>query len=343
MKARNLGAMVANFRAAGAERVIVSGVVDSAHGVPVDQLPHAALTVCRLRANRDELEQRFAGRRGQTDMVEAVLREADAMDASTFADVCVDTSGLSVSEVARLVRERTGGRPVLRGRSRSSEGAEPDGRAVTAADGPILWLCGATGVGKSSIGFGVYLKTMRAGHAAAYLDLDQIGFCGLGVGVGVGVGFTGLGLGFSGPAPADGLGGHRLKARNLAALWQNYRAAGAECLIVVGPVENDVAVKAYADELPAATVTLCRLHAGREQLTRRIMLRGQGGSWSQPGDPLTGQSTAHLLQTADQAVADAAALERAAIGDLCVDTDGRTVEESADAVVAQAGWMRWAG
>jgi chloramphenicol 3-O-phosphotransferase len=164
---------------------------------------------------------------------------------------------------------------------------------------------------------------MRAGHTAAYVDLDQIGF--------------------RGPAPADDPGGHRLKARNLAAIWHTYRAAGAECLIVVGPVENETALTAYADVLPAATVTLCRLHAGRDQLTRRIMLRGQGGGWSQPGDPLEGRSTEHLLQIADRAAVDAAALERAAIGDLCVDTDASAVEEAAAEVIARAGWTRWAG
>jgi hypothetical protein len=37
-------------------------------------------------------------------------------------------------------------------------------------------------------------------------------------------------------------------------------------------------------------------------------------------------------------VADAAALERAAVGDVRVDTDRRTAEEVADAVIAETGW-----
>jgi hypothetical protein len=192
---------------------------------------------------------------------------------------------------------------------------------VTAADGPILMLCGATGVGKSTAGFEVYARMVRAGSTAAYIDLDQIGFCR--------------------PVPPGDAGHHRVKAASLAALWQTYRAAGAQCLIAVGPVENEAAVQAYAGALPRATITLCRLHAGADELTRRITLRGQGGSWPQPGDPLAGQPADRLLRAAARAAADAAALEHSMIGRaLRIDTDGLTVEETADAIAARTGWPR---
>jgi hypothetical protein len=60
--------------------------------------------------------------------------------------------------------------------------------------------------------------------------------------------------------------------------------------------------------------------------------RGQGGSWSAPGDPLKGRPTADLLRTAEGAASAAAALDRAALGDLCIATDARTVEESAASI-----------
>ncbi|QPP08432.1 AAA family ATPase [Streptomyces bathyalis] len=324
MKARNLGALVANFGQSGARRVIVSGVVDAERGPPLDQLPGAAVTVCRLRAGRGDLKRRLEARGSQgDDAAEDALRESDALDAGDFADLCIDTSGLPVAEVARLVRERTGGWPLFTGPGRASAGTRPDGHPVTAADGRILWLCGATGVGKSTVGFEVYQKALRAGHAAAYVDVGQLGFCG--------------------PVMADDPGNHRVKARNLAALWQTFRAAGARRLIVVGPVEDEDTIRTYAGELPAATLTLCRLRASRDRLAERILQRGQGGSWAQPGDPLKGRSTAHLLRVADRAAAEADVLERAAIGDLSVDTDRRTVEEVADAVVARTGWTSAAG
>jgi hypothetical protein len=103
-----------------------------------------------------------------------------------------------------------------------------------------------------------------------------------------------------------------------------------------GPVEDEATIKAYAEALSAAELTLCRLHAGRQHLTERIMSRGHGGSWAQPGDPLRGQSVTRLLHVADHAVASAASLEDAGIGDLRIDTDGHSVEQVADAITADA-------
>ncbi|MEU4895182.1 AAA family ATPase [Streptomyces sp. NPDC044780] len=318
MKARNLDAVAGGFLAAGVECLIVSGVVDPARGVHTDSIPRAAPTVCRLRAGHDELRRRFIGRGGDATPVEDVLREADALDRSAFADACVDTSGLPVSEVARRVLARVGAWPPPQ--SQSVGAVEPPGGAVNRADGPVLWVCGATGVGKSAVGFAVYRRILRAGYTAAYLDLDQIG-C-------------------RGPVPADDADDHRLKAGNLAALWRNYRTAGARALVVTGPVRDEAALMAYGDALSPAEITLCRLHAGREELTQRIIRRGHGEGWQQPGDPLRRQPTTRLLGIADQAVASAALLESAGIGDLRLDTDGHTVEQVADAVLARTQWPR---
>ena len=304
MKARNVEAVLTNFEASGARCAVVSGVVDAARGV---HLPSVALTMCRLRVGRDELARRFAGRGSELDQADNALLEAEKLDAGNVAGVCVDTSGLSVAEVATRVVERTNGWPVLGLPSTTAEFGSGS------ADGTILWVCGAAGVGKSAIGFPVYARALDAGLMAGYLDLDQVAF--------------------RGPSPAD----HRLKAANLAAVWRTYRAAGAQALMVVGAVESETAIKVYADALPTATLTVCRLHAGREELTRRIVIRGEGGSWPQPGDPIVGQPAARLLEIADQATADAEALERAALG-LRVDTDGRTIEEAVEEIIAKTGW-----
>lgn len=312
VQARNLDVVVGAYRAAGAQCVVVSGVVDPAHGAYPELTPGAALTVCRLRADAGELASRLAGRENGDAILRGALAEAASLDANRVGDLCLETTGRSVADTVRLVSERTAGwthpAPVGQG-----EPGPPD-----SADGPVLWLCGAQGVGKSTIGFRVYTKVVFGARIpGAYVDLDQVGFVS--------------------PAPADDPAGHRVKSRVLAGLWRTFRAAGAECLTVVGPVED---IGGYAAALPAATFTLCRLHAGDGELTRRVMTRGSGGSWAQPGDPLRGVPVARLREVARTAVAHARVLEDASVGDVRVDTDGYSVEEAAGAVIARTGWPR---
>lgn len=310
MAARNLAAVTANFEAAGARCVVVSGVVDPLRGVPADLIPQAALTVCRLRADSDVVRERFVGRGGDPTLIGDVLADADTLDRGDVTCACVvDTTGLPVSDVIRLVRAGIGDwpGPVPRRSAASDE-------AVTSPDGPVLWLCGATGVGKSTVGFEVYQRALRAGRTAAYVDLDQLGSC---------------------PVPLDDPAHHRVKARNLAALWGTYRTAGAEWLIVTGQVADDASIRIYTDAMPSASVTLCRLHAGPEELTRRIMRRGNGGgSWNQPGDPLLGRSASVLHRIAESAAASAIRLDCAGIGALRIDTDGRAMRQIADEILS---------
>jgi len=161
---------------------------------------------------------------------------------------------------------------------------------------------------------------MRAGVAAAYVDLDQIGFISR--------------------VPADGPDGNQLTARNLADLWGAYHEAGARRLVLSGPVPDARAAAVYADALPAARITVCRLHAGPAELAHRISLRGQGLSWPQPGDPLIGQPEAHLRLVAERAAADAEALDRSGLGDLRIDTDGLSVGEAADLITRRSAPTR---
>lgn len=272
LKARNLDAVIAGHRSAGASCVVVSGVVDPLVGPPTSP----ALTVVRLRADSVELRRRLEGRDGS--FVAEVLREADALDASDFADLCVDTTGIDVAAVASAVLARTGWprRP------------------------SVLWLCGVTGVGKSAVGFAVYQRLLDAGTVAAYVDLDQIG------------------------------DDHRTRSRTLAALWRNFRGVGAQTMVVVGPIHDSSTLSLYANELGPVDLRLVRLHASVSELTTRILRRGRGENWAQPGDPLLGRPESEL-----RAIASAAAVESRslAVGHP-VDTDGRTVADLADTVLS---------
>jgi len=323
IKAGNLGAVWAAFRAAGVDSVVLSGGVDSADlvGAYADQVPGVALTLCRLRAAHVTLIERFMRRGWMPQLVEEAVAEADSLDRLDFADLCVDTDGLSVAEVARLVRERAGGWPA-RGPGRATRAVGPHGAsAVSAVAGdpvPVLLLCGATAVGKSTAGY-EYFTRVRARIKAAYVDLAQIGFCQ--------------------PTSADDPDNHRLRAANLAAMWPAFRAAGARCLIVTGRVNDVAAIRVYAEAFPTARFTVCRLHAGRRTITDRILCRGRGGGPAIVGDELNGQPLGRLHQIAEQAARDADDLHRAGLGDLWVDTDERSIEEVAELITKKtAGW-----
>jgi hypothetical protein len=185
----------------------------------------------------------------------------------------------------------------------------------------VLWLCGARAVGKSTVGWQLWLQTVRRPQTAGFADLEQLGFLR--------------------PALPDDPHNHRVKAGNLAALWRNYRAVGARSLVVVGSVDDTAAVRTYQDALPGAALTLTRLHAGPGTLADRVLARARGEGPGIPGDELLGLDPPALAATTEHAAATAAALELAALGDPRVNTDGRTVAEVVAEILARTG--HWPG
>jgi adenylylsulfate kinase-like enzyme len=332
VKALNVGSVVSNFSAAGAQCLIVNGVL-GAEGLQAELLPQADVTICRLRGRGDEIDQRFIARVGNADNIDDLLKQARdesrLMDQSTFADAVVDTTGRPAAEVAAAVRAACKDWPGFSGDLPSVNGHVPssgvhssaDGRSdqdLGSAGGQVLLITGPTGVGKSTIGFPCYLSCLGAGMTAGYLDLDQ--------------------LAFRRPADPSDPGSHRLKARNLAAIWRNYQAAGATHLVAVGPMSTAADVSIYAEALAGSSVTLARLRAESDELRLRVASRGAGGSWPQPGDLLAGQPPEFLAAVADQAVGESLALDRSGLGAVVIDTTGRTVAESAGLLSRAVGW-----
>ena len=310
LKARNVAALRANFAASGARALIVSGVVDAERGPDVSTLGGPPVVVARLRADPAELRERLRRRRALFAHDEAAVEEANALDRSTYADCCIDTSALSIDETATCVLSHLGGRPAP---GKDSSDSSSDRPTVTHAGGEMLWLSGPTGAGKSTVGFRAYLDVLRSGARAVYVDVDQIGFCST--------------------APSD----HSLRARNLANVWNNFHDAGARLAVIVGGVFTRSEALLYEQALPSTKLSWCRLHAGDAELTRRILSRGEGGSWAQPGDPLRDRPRHELLAVADRAIAEGRLLERHNIG-LPVDVDGLDVEDAAATVLGLARW-----
>jgi hypothetical protein len=94
------------------------------------KVPDTDLTLCRLRAAPEQLTERVFRRglgRGPVipgpppttskqqlaAMAAEAIREAGELDATDFADLCIDTDDHTVARVAKHVRARTGGWPPL--------------------------------------------------------------------------------------------------------------------------------------------------------------------------------------------------------------------------------------
>lgn len=320
VKAANVGSMIQNFRSAGARCMIVNGVLDP-RGLETGLLPDAEVTICRLRADSDSVRRRFIIRRGEPDDLEELPREVSdeirLMDESRFADVCVDTTGVPAADVGGLVRAACADWPGFTGQLAEVEGRRCVQRAP-APGGQVVLITGPAGVGKSTIGFRFYLRCLRAGLTAGYVDLRQIGFAP--------------------PATAGDPGHRQLRARNLAAIWRNYRAAGASHLIAAGMITGPADLRRYASELPGTGITLIRLRADGAEHRLRIMSRGAGGSWPEPGDQLRGQSAGFLADLADRAVAAARAPDPADAGGVIIDTTNLSPDESAGIIRKAVGW-----
>ncbi len=347
LKARNLAAIWPRMGEAGT--VILSGGIESADqiGLYTSRLPHASVTMCRLRASHATLTRRFLGRGWMPHLVAEAVAEADELDRLDFAGLCLDTDGLTVAEAGRLVRDRAGGwptplpqgkslprdkpfpRPMASPRDKpiplpaafSRPAAVPEIAALPPAEGgpvPVLWLCGARAVGKSTVGYQVFSR-LRAEFKAAYVDLAQIGFAH--------------------PAPAGDPHHHRLKAANLAAMWLAFRDAGARCLVVTGHVHDEASLRVYAKALPGVNLTVRRLEAGPAELTDRVLRRGRGDGPAIPGDELKGLPPADLRLAAARAGQEAEHLRGARVGEPAIGTDGKSVDEVVQLITESiAGW-----
>jgi hypothetical protein len=251
------------------------------------------------------------------ELLQEIRDEVRLMDESSFADACVDTTDVPAGDVPGLVRAACKDWPGFTGRLEEAAGQLFVRRGL-AIGGRVALITGPAGVGKSTIGFRFYMKCLNAGLTAGYVDLSQIGFLQ--------------------PAAADDPGNQRLKARNLAAIWRNYQTAGATHLVATGTIASQADLRPYAGELPGTDVALIRLRAGSDELRLRIMSRGAGGSWPEPGDRLRGQSAEFLTGVADQAVQAAEAIDRSDVGGVAIDTTSLSPDESADIIRNAIGW-----
>ncbi|GAB3426730.1 P-loop NTPase family protein [Flindersiella endophytica] len=172
-----------------------------------------------------------------------------------------------------------------------------------------LLLSGVIGVGKTTVAQAVGVLLTAGGHRTAVVDTDA--------------------LAQFGPPPVAGAGGgerrdfyDRLKCANLAAVWANFAASGAEYAVVAGGIETAELRHRYETALAGCEVRLVGVTAPLETVRRRLRARDSGEKLDR-----------HLATLPDQA----GHLAAAAIEDFTV-TNDRPPAEVAREIVALAGW-----
>ena len=130
-------------------------------------------------------------------------------------------------------------------------------------------------------------------------------------------------LGRLGPVPPEDEWNERLAHRNLAAVWRNYAAAGAERLLFERVLDSRSLLERVEAAVPGARITVVRLRAPLELLRERIAAR-------EPGDASWYLGAAEHLQ---------GVFESAGVEDFAVDNVDRRPAEVAAEVLRRAGWL----
>ncbi len=170
---------------------------------------------------------------------------------------------------------------------------------------PVLVLTGPVGVGKTAVAAELSnrLRDMQVPHAL--VDMDWLRECY--------------------PSPPQDRFHTALGLRNLAAVWANYRAAGAGRLIIVDIVEARSEVNDYRVAIPGAAVAIIMLKATLPTIHRRLEGRETGASleWhKRRAVELSEQWAEHPVE------------------DFIIETEGKTVAEVAEELLVVARWPR---
>jgi len=179
---------------------------------------------------------------------------------------------------------------------------------------PVLMLCGASGVGKSSVAWEIYFTLVSSGHAVAHLDLDQVGH-----------------------GPPGWTAAYEIKLRNAASVWQNFAGAGATGLVLSGVRASQSGIDACVSAIPGADPTVCVLTVSAAEQRERMLRRAREQFGMGHCGASTSMSEAAFDRTLAAAAQDLADLDPLP-GAIHVDTTGRTVPDLARDVLSAGCW-----
>jgi nucleoside-triphosphatase THEP1 len=168
---------------------------------------------------------------------------------------------------------------------------------------PVLLITGPVGVGKTSTAVAVSWLLSQEGVLHACVDLPQISKAF--------------------PERDDDPWNERLAHRNLASLWQNFRAIGVGRLIVTRVLETRPLIRRIEDAVPGAEVVVVRLRAPLEVVQARIRARDRDHpEWSLA-------SSEYLVP----------AMDAQPVEDYLIDNSSSSIDETAREVLSVVGWL----
>ena len=169
---------------------------------------------------------------------------------------------------------------------------------------PVLVVTGPVGVGKTSVATAVSDLLSEREMPHALVDMDGLRSCY--------------------PSPEGDPFNIALAMRNLTAVWFNYREAGAARLVLADVVESQREITGYREAIPDGDVRIVRLTASISTIHAR----------------LEGRETAENLEWyRHRAVELSEQMDRAALEDARVDTEGKTLRRIAGEILEWAGWL----
>lgn len=170
---------------------------------------------------------------------------------------------------------------------------------------PTIIVTGPVGVGKTTVAdeMGYALRDAQVPHAT--IDFDRLRAC------------------YPRP-PEDDRWGNKIGLTNLAAVWKNYRAAGARRLLVASVIEERSDLDGFREAVPGADILVVRLRATPETLQARVRKRshGTGIEWD-----------------LNRAVELAALMDAQSVEDILIETEGREPTTIAHDLLRRTGWI----
>jgi broad-specificity NMP kinase len=298
-KVDSLAAMVRNYRGAGAQVLIISGVLDPEHGhdfaaAAVD----ADITFCHLTVDEPKLRERLGGRGWPSEAADEAMIMMKGLSDAAFITTVIDTTGRDPQDLARHAANL-----VTAAVSTLDTQELPECSA-----GEVTIVIGPRAVGKSSVSWGMAMRRWVGGERTVYVDLDQVGFLR--------------------PEPSDAW----LQAANLGVIWRNALSRGASRPIANGMVTTNEDLAILQHSVRPAPVRALRLTSNPDTLWERIRARSAGTPARLINDDL--ENAAPEVQRHVHRVAVGQNVEYAAsnLGDDVIDTTNLCIEE----VVEQA-------